>query len=155
MKLYPRLVFPEKFSPISIDWLSSDFNSKVSKVQLSIYENQIFSPRPSYSLLRSVDLQSHNTIYQRLSSFTSPSIPSIELSTNIFFDMYTPRKHFRKSQPDLPDYYLEIKNGNDEFDFNKIYDEQHTKTLTAIVNNGDICFYSFKTFDPIAALQSK
>jgi hypothetical protein len=69
--------------------------------------------------------------------------------------MYTPRKHFRKSQPGLPDYYLQIKNGNDQFQFEEIYNEQQTKTLTAIVHNGDLCFYSFKSFDPIAALQSK
>ncbi len=140
-----------------IDWLSSDFNSKVSNVQLSIYQNNNLSPRPSYSLLRSIDLQSHKTIYQRLSSFFSHSNSSIQSSSlsNIFFDMYTPRKHFRKSQPGLPDYYLEIKNGNDEFHFEEISNEQQTKTLTAVVHNGDICFYSFKSFDPIAALQLK
>jgi hypothetical protein len=143
---------------VHIDWLPSDFNSKVSNVQLSIYENNIFKPRPSYSLLRSIDLQSHRTIYQRLSSFISPSNQSIRsssLSSNIFFDMYTPRKNFRKSQPGLPDYYLQIKNGNDEFHFDEIYNEQQIKTLTAVVHNGDICFYSFKSFDPIAALQSE
>jgi hypothetical protein len=67
--------------------------------------------------------------------------------------MYTPRKHFRKSQPGLPDYYLRIKNGNDKFNFEEIYNEHQTKNLTAIVHNGDICFYSFKPFDPIEALQ--
>jgi hypothetical protein len=153
MTIYPRLVFPDRFSPVHIDWLPTEFNSKVSNVQLSIYENKIFSPRPSYSLLRSIDLQSHSTIYQRLSSFTSHSNPSIQSSSNISFDMYTPRKHFRKSQPDLPDYYIQIKNGNDEFDFQEIYNQQQTKTLTAIVHNGDIGFYTFKSFDSIAALQ--
>jgi hypothetical protein len=67
--------------------------------------------------------------------------------------MYTPRKHFRKSQPDLPDYYIQIKNGNDEFDFDEMYNQQQIKTLTAVVDNGDVSFYTFKSFDSIAALQ--
>jgi hypothetical protein len=69
--------------------------------------------------------------------------------------MYTPRKHFRKSQPGPPDYYLEIKNGHDKFNFDKIYHEQQRKSLTAIVHNGDICFYTLKSFDPLERLQSK
>jgi hypothetical protein len=138
---------------VYIDWLPSETNSKVSSVQLSIYENKIFSPRPSYSLLRAIDLPSHSTIYQRLSSFISHSNPSIQSLSNISFDMYTPRKHFRKTQPDLPDYYIQIKNGNDEFDFDDIYNQQSSKTLTAVVHNGDIGFYTFKSFDPVAALQ--
>ena len=69
--------------------------------------------------------------------------------------MYTPRKHFRKTHPGPSDYHIQIKNGNDEFNFNEIYNEQQTKSLTAVVHNGDICFYSFKPFDPIEALQLK
>lgn len=68
--------------------------------------------------------------------------------------MYTPRKHFRKTQPGSPDYQIQIKNGNDEFNFEEIYNEQQTKNLTAVIHNGDISFYSFKLFDPIEALQS-
>ncbi|CAF0908261.1 unnamed protein product [Rotaria sordida] len=160
IKHYPRLLFPDTLSPVHIDWLPSDFNSKVSNVQLSIYQNNKLSIRPSYSLLRSIDLQSHRTIYQRLSSFFSHSNQAIQpsssssssSSSNIFFDMYTPRKHFRKSQPGLPDYYIKIKNGNDEFNFEEIYNEQQTNTLTAVVHNGDPSFYLFKPFNPIETL---
>ncbi len=154
IKLYPRLIFPDTLLPVHIDWLPSDFDSKVSNVQLSIYQNNTLSPRPSYSLLRSIDLQSHTTIYQRLSSFSSRSNQSIQRASNIIFDMYTSRKHFRKTQPGLPDYHIQIKNGNDEFNFDEIYNEQQTKNLAAIVHNGDICFYSFKPFDIVEALQS-
>ncbi|CAF2825336.1 unnamed protein product [Rotaria sp. Silwood2] len=161
VKLYPRLLFPEKLSPVHIDWVPSDFNSKVSNVQLSIYQNNKLSPRPSYSLLRSTDLQSHTTIYQRLSSFFShseqpiqppPPPPPPSSSSNIFFDMYTPTQHFRKSQPGSPDYTIQIKNGNDEFNFEEFYNEQQTNTLTAVVHNGDISFYLFKPFDPLETL---
>lgn len=134
-----------------------DYQIKVSNVQLSIYQNNNFSPRPSYSLLRSNDLRSHKTIYERLSSFSSHSNqliqPSVSTPSNIFFDLYTPRKTFRKSQPGLPDYYVRIKDGNDEFNFEEMFNEKQMNTLTAVVNNGDVSFYSFKLFNPIAAFQ--
>ncbi|UJR21484.1 hypothetical protein I4U23_024568 [Adineta vaga] len=157
-KQYPRLVFPDKLSPVSIDWLPSEFNSKVSQVQLSIYENNLLTPRPSYSLLRSIDLPSHTTIYQRLSSFaphlTSPT-KSLS-SSNIIFNMFSPQKLFRKHLINTPDYHIEIKDGNSEFNFEDLYASQEgTHMLTAIVHHGDISFYSFKPFDPIATLQSK
>lgn len=66
--------------------------------------------------------------------------------------MYTPRKNFRKSQPGLPDFNIQIKNGIDEFNFDEIYNEQQTKCLTAVVHHGDVAFYTFKFFDPVAAL---
>ncbi|CAF1381919.1 unnamed protein product [Adineta steineri] len=140
IKNYPRLIFPSKLSSIQIDWVPSDFNTKISNVQLTIYENNISIPRPSYSLIRSIDLQSHATIYQRLSSFSSQSDETIppSVSSNIFFDMYTPRKSFRKTQPGPPDYYIKIQNGNDEFNFKEIYKELQEKTLTAVVHKGDM-----------------
>jgi len=67
--------------------------------------------------------------------------------------MYTPRKHFRKTQPGSPDYYIEIKDGTDAFHFNDLYTEQQTKSLVAVVHQGDVCFYTFKSFDSTAALQ--
>ncbi|CAF0893203.1 unnamed protein product [Rotaria sp. Silwood1] len=159
LNLYPRLLFPDKLSPVHIDWLPLDFNSKVSNVELSIYQNNKLSPRPSYSLLRSTDLQSHRTIYQRLSSFFSHSNhtiqPSSSSSSNIFFDMYTPRKNFRKSQPGPPNYYIQIKDGNEEFNFEEICNEQQTNTLTAVDHNGDLSFYLFKPFDPLETLLGK
>ena len=69
--------------------------------------------------------------------------------------MYLPTKRFRKSQPDSPDYHLQIKHGRDAFDFEQIYREQQPKLLTGIVHEGDISFYTFKSFDPTQALQSK
>lgn len=144
--------FPDHFDPVHIDWLPDEINAKVSNVQLHIYENKIFSPRPSYALLRSNDLRSHSTIYQRLSTLTSHSNPSSS-SPNISFDMYTPRKNFRKTQPGLPDYHIQVKNGIDEFNFDEIYNEQQNKCLTAVVHHGDVSFYTFKFFDPVAAFQ--
>ena len=156
MKQYPRLVFPDRFMPVHIDWLPKEFNEKVARVELTIYESRTYRPRPSYSLIRPEDLQSHSTIYQRLSSF-SPRVkpPNPVNSSTISFDMYTPRKHFRKSQPGPPDYYLEIKRANDEFSFDEIYNTQQTNKLTAVVHNGDSSFFTFKSFNPLAALQSK
>ncbi len=158
MTRYPRLTFPDQFFPIHIDWLPSEFNNKVSHVQLSIHQNQIYTPRPPYSLLRSNDLQSHSTIYQRLSAVSprsTPSLPSSSSSSKIFFDLYTPRKSFRKSEPGFPDYHLRIQNGDDAFHFDELYhDQQERRTLTAVVHQGDISFYSVQSFDPIVALQS-
>ena len=154
-KIHPRLVFPDTLSPVSIDWLPSEYNSKVSQVQLSIYENKTLTSRPSYSLLRSVDLQSHSTIYQRLSSFAPrSSLPTSSLSSEIVYDMFTPRKNFRKTQSNTPDYYVKIKDGDSELKFDELYTQQKdAHILTAIVHNGDISFYTFKPFDAVAALR--
>ena len=69
--------------------------------------------------------------------------------------MYTPNKHFRKTDRNPADFHVQVKKGRDPFRFEDIYNEQHEKTLTAIVHQGDISFYSLKIFDPHEALLSK
>ncbi|CAF1312306.1 unnamed protein product [Adineta ricciae] len=150
-KIHPRLVFPDELSPVSIDWLPPEYNLKVSQVQLSIYENKTPTSRPSYSLLRSIDLLSHSTMYQRLSSFApQSSLPTPSLPSEIVYDMFTPRKNFRKTQSTTPDYHVQIKDGDSELKFEELYTQQkEAQILTAVVHNGDISFYTFKPFDPM------
>jgi hypothetical protein len=143
-----RLRFPERFESVHIDWLPTEFNVKVSQVNLSIYEQKVSMPRPLSALVRQQDLLSHSTIYQRLSSFLPMKSSSVRSNPSpIVFDMYTSRKHFRRHSTQPVDFFLQIKQGNEPFDFNEIYDEHSERCLTAIVQHGDICFYSWKTFD--------
>lgn len=149
-----RLIFPEHFQPVHIDWLPANFNEKVAKVELSIHQNRHDrTPRPSFSLLRSNDLQSHSSIYHRLSTRLCFTPSENQSTSSIFYDVYKPSKHFRKTQPDPADFFLQIKDSQTPFRFDEIYDEQHEKTLTAIVHHGDVSFFSFQTFDPLERLQ--